>query len=317
MRKDARIYVAGHTGLVGSAVTSALRECGFANLLLRKSSELDLRDSTATREFFRKESPDYVFVAAAKVGGILANSKYPADFIDDNLAIELSVIRAAHEAGVEKLLFLGSSCIYPKHASQPLKEECLLTGPLEPTNRSYAIAKIAGVEMCRAHWEQHGDRFISAMPTNVYGPGDNFDLETSHALAALLRKFHEAKVRNDDSVTIWGTGNPKREFIYVEDLADALIFLMDNYESPELINVGVGKDLSILELANLIADVVGFEGRIEKDLSKPDGTPRKLLDVSKLNELGWEPPTSLRAGIRKTYDWYLHHEAAVEERKAQ
>lgn len=309
MRHDARVYVAGHTGLVGSAITRALQDRGFEDLLLPKSSELDLRDPVATRKFFRRERPEYVFLAAARVGGILANSKYPADFIDDNLAIELSVIRAAHEEGVEKLLFLGSSCIYPKHAPQPLKEEYLLTGPLEPTNRPYAIAKIAGVEMCRAHWEQHKDRFISAMPTNVYGPGDNFDLETSHVLAALLRKFHNAKDQKQESVTIWGTGRPKREFVYADDLADALIFLMKNYESPDLINVGVGEDLSILELAKLIAEVVGFEGRIDHDLSRPDGTPRKLLDVSKLSGLGWTANTSLETGIRKTYEWYLEQHA--------
>lgn len=307
MRRGDRIYVAGHTGLVGSAILRALRNHGFENLILRRSSELDLRDPAATLNFFRRERPRYVFLAAAKVGGILANSEYPADFIDDNLAIEYSVIRAAHEEGVEKLLFLGSSCIYPKHAPQPLKEEHLLTGPLEPTNRSYAIAKIAGLEMCRAHWEQYGDRFVCAMPTNVYGPGDNFDLETSHVVAALLRKFHEAKVQKKESVTIWGTGIPKREFIYADDLADGLLFLMEHYDSPEFINVGVGEDVSILELAQLISDVVGFGGRIEHDLSKPDGTPRKLLDVSALTALGWTASTALRDGVRQTYDWYLQH----------
>ena len=304
MRKDSRIYVAGHTGLVGSAIIRALRRKGFENLLLRRSGNLDLRDGEATRRFFAAERPEFVFLAAARVGGILANSRYPADFLEDNLAIQLSVIRAAHEHGVEKLVFLGSSCIYPKHAPQPIREDVLLTGPLEPTNRSYAIAKIAGLEMCRSHWDQHGDRFISLMPTNLYGPGDDFDLETSHVLPALIRKFHEAKVGGDPSVTIWGTGKPRREFLYVDDLADACLFLMDRYESPEPINVGVGEDVSILELARLIGGIVGFEGRIERDLSRPDGTPRKLLDVSKLDELGWKASTSLEEGIRKTYAWF-------------
>lgn len=305
MRNDARIYVAGHTGLVGSAIVRELREQGYSNLILCSSSDLDLRDPAATREFFREQKPEYIFVAAAKAGGILANSKFPADFISDNLAIEYSVIRAAHREGVQKLLFLASSCIYPKYSPQPMKEKYLLSGPLEPTNRSYAVAKIAGIEMCRAHWSQHGDRFISAMPTNVYGPRDNFDLETSHVVAALIRKFHEAKLREERSVTIWGTGTPKREFIYVRDLARALVFIMERYEKPEPINVGVGKDIPIIELARLIARVVGFGGEIVKDTYKPDGTPRKLLDVSKLEALGWQSEVPLEEGIEKTYDWYL------------
>lgn len=296
--------MAGHTGLVGSAITRALRARGCDNLLLSRSSDLDLRDAHATRRFFAAERPEYVFLSAAKVGGILANSRYPADFIGDNLSIELSVIRAAHEQGVDKLLFLGSSCIYPKHAAQPMREDALLTGPLEPTNQAYAIAKIAGLELCRAHWDQHGDRFMTVMPTNLYGPGDNFDLETSHVLPALIRKFHEARAEEGEAVTIWGTGEPRREFLHVDDLADACLFVMEHYDSPEPINVGVGEDLSILDLANLVSRVVGFDGRIERDLSKPDGTPRKLLDVSKLNRLGWQPKIRLEEGLKQTYEWY-------------
>lgn len=304
MRADARIYVAGHRGLVGSAIARRLNALGFQDLLLRTKQELDLTDGRAVEAFFEAERPEYVFLAAAKVGGILANDSYPADFIRDNLAIELNVIDAAHRCGVTKLLFLGSSCIYPRLAPQPIKEEYLLTGPLEPTNEAYAVAKIAGVELCRAYRRQHGDRFISAMPTNVYGPGDNFDLETSHVLPALLRKFHEAKVEGAPEVIVWGTGAARREFLHVDDLADACLFLLETYEDPEPINVGVGRDISIAELAELVADVVGYEGALSFDTTKPDGTPRKLLDVSKLIALGWAPKVSLRDGIEQTYVWF-------------
>jgi GDP-L-fucose synthase len=304
VRRDARVYVAGHRGLVGSAIARRLEREGFQDLLLRTRQELDLTDGPAVRAFFESERPEYVFLAAAKVGGILANDTYPADFIRENLAIELNVIDAAHRSGVTKLLFLGSSCIYPRLAPQPLKEEYLLTGPLEPTNEAYAVAKIAGVELGRAYRRQFGDRFISAMPTNVYGPGDNFDLQTSHVLPALLRKFHEAKVEDAREVVVWGTGAARREFLHVDDLAGACIFLMEAYEGPEPINVGVGKDISIGELAGLIADIVGYGGRLSFDTTKADGTPRKLLDVSKLTALGWEPKVSLREGIEQTYRWF-------------
>ncbi len=304
MRLDARVYVAGHLGLVGSAIARRLKALGFQDLLVRTRQELDLTDGRAVRAFFETERPEYVFLAAAKVGGILANDTYPAEFIRDNLAIELNVIDAAHRAGVAKLLFLGSSCIYPRLAPQPIKEEYLLTGPLEPTNEAYAVAKIAGVKLCQAYRRQYGDRFISAMPTNVYGPGDNFDLETSHVLPALLRKFHEAKMADAPEVVIWGTGTARREFLHVDDLADACTFLLESYDGSEPINVGVGRDISIAELAELIADIVGFRGAISFDTTKPDGTPRKLLDVSKLAALGWEPEVSLRDGIEQTYRWF-------------
>jgi GDP-L-fucose synthase len=304
MRLDARVYVAGHRGLVGSAIARRLKALGFQDLLVRTRQELDLTDGRAVRAFFETERPEYVFLAAAKVGGILANDTYPAEFIRDNLAIELNVIDAAHRAGVAKLLFLGSSCIYPRLAPQPIKEEYLLTGPLEPTNEAYAVAKIAGVKLCQAYRRQYGDRFISAMPTNVYGPGDNFDLETSHVLPALLRKFHEAKMADAPEVVIWGTGAARREFLHVDDLADACTFLLKSYDGSEPINVGVGRDISIAELAELIADIVGFRGAISFDTTKPDGTPRKLLDVSKLAALGWEPEVSLRDGIEQTYRWF-------------
>ncbi len=304
MRLDARVYVAGHLGLVGSAIARRLKALGFQDLLVRTRQELDLTDGRVVRAFFETERPEYVFLAAAKVGGILANDTYPAEFIRDNLAIELNVIDAAHRAGVAKLLFLGSSCIYPRLAPQPIKEEYLLTGPLEPTNEAYAVAKIAGVKLCQAYRRQYGDRFISAMPTNVYGPGDNFDLETSHVLPALLRKFHEAKMADAPEVVIWGTGTARREFLHVDDLADACTFLLESYDGSEPINVGVGRDISIAELAELIADIVGFRGAISFDTTKPDGTPRKLLDVSKLAALGWEPEVSLRDGIEQTYRWF-------------
>ncbi|WP_457637188.1 GDP-L-fucose synthase [Oceanithermus sp.] len=308
MTKESKIFVAGHRGLVGSAILRRLEADGFVNLVTRTRDELDLRDQTAVSRFFEKERPEYVFLAAAKVGGILANSTYPADFIRDNLQIQTNVIDAAYRSGSKKLLFLGSSCIYPKHAPQPMKEEYLLTGPLEPTNEWYAIAKIAGIKMAQAYRRQYGFNAISLMPTNLYGPGDNFDLETSHVIPALIRKFHEAKVEGKPHVVIWGTGKPRREFLHVDDLADAAVFLMQKYEEEEFVNVGIGKDVSIYELAKLIREVVGYEGQIRFDLSKPDGTPRKLLDVSRLNALGWRAKISLRDGLRKTYQWYIRQD---------
>ena len=322
---DAKIYVAGHRGMVGRAIWQHLEEAGYTNLVGRTSDELDLRDPQATREFFAAEQPDFVVLAAARVGGILANDRYPADFIGDNLAIEQSVIRAAHETGVARLLFLGSTCIYPKHADQPMSEDSLLTGPLEPTNQWYAVAKIAGHKLCEAYHRQHGDDMVTLMPTNLYGPGDDFDLETSHVLPALLRKAHEAVGAapdgSDAPVTLWGTGTPKREFLYVEDLADAVRFVLEQPEeqirdvAPEgMLNVGVGEDLSINDLMALIQDVVGHDGPIEHDESKPDGTPRKLVDTSRLDALGWTAHTSLRDGIQQTYDWYREQEALNVQR---
>jgi len=311
MRKDDRIYVAGHKGLVGSAITRALRDRGFTRLLGRESAELDLTDPTAVDAFFTVESPEFVFLAAARVGGILANSTFPVDFLRDNLTIELNVIDASHRHGVKKLLLLGSSCIYPREAPQPMKEEHLLTGPLEPTNESYAIAKIAGIKLCEAYRKQFGSDFISVMPTNLYGPGDNFALETSHVLPALIRKCHEAKERGDSSVLVWGTGTPLREFLHVNDLADACLFLMDHYSDGEIVNIGVGEDQSVRHLAEMVAEVVGFEGELAFDSSKPDGTPRKLLDVSKLSALGWQARIPLREGISQTYEWYLSHRTEV------
>lgn len=304
MEQNKKIYVAGHQGLVGSAIVGKLRVFGYTNIIMRASKELDLRSPADVSSFFEKERPDYVFLAAAKVGGILANSTYPAEFIYDNLMIQTNVINNSYVYGVKKLLFLGSSCIYPKFAPQPIKEEYLLDGKLEPTNEPYAIAKIAGIKMCQSYNRQYGTNFISVMPTNLYGPNDNFNLETSHVLPALLRKFHEAKLNKEPFVEIWGTGNPRREFLYIEDLADACVFLMKNYNEDEVINVGVGKDISIKELSLLIREVVGYSGELKFNTSKPDGIPRKLLDVSKLTELGWEAKTSLELGIRKTYQWY-------------
>lgn len=313
---QSRIYIAGHQGLVGSAIVRVLRARGHSpqSLVLKTRGELNLTRQADVEAFFEKEKPEYVFLAAAKVGGILANSKYPADFIRDNLLIQNNVIDAAYRSGAKKLLFLGSSCIYPKHTPQPMKEEHLLTGPLEPTNECYAIAKIAGIKMCQAYRKQYGFNAISLMPTNLYGPGDNFDLNNSHVLPALIRKFHEAKVASKSSalspqpsVTVWGTGTPKREFLHVDDLADAAIFLMENYDVQEIINIGEGKDISIGELAELIRDVVSYKGDIIFDASKPDGTPRKLLDVTRLKGLGWESKIELRDGIIKTYQWYLEH----------
>lgn len=307
MDVHSKVYIAGHRGLVGSAIYRELEKKGYNNLIVRTSRELDLKKQEAVASFFTEEKPEYVFLAAAKVGGILANSTYPAEFIYENLMIQTNVIHQAYLNGVKKLLFLGSSCIYPKFAPQPMKEECLLTGELEPTNEPYAVAKIAGIKMCQSYNRQYGTSFISVMPTNLYGPGDNFDLETSHVLAALIRKFHEAKINNRDYVELWGTGTPKREFLFVDDLADACLFLMNNYDSSEIINIGTGEDLTIKELAELVRKVVGYEGDIKWDSSKPDGTPRKLLDVSKLSNLGWKARTGLEEGIRKTYEWYIKH----------
>jgi GDP-L-fucose synthase len=308
MEKDAAIYVAGHRGLVGSAILRKLKSEGYSNLITRSRQELDLRDQTAVDEFFKREQPEFVFLAAAKVGGILANNTYPADFLRDNLLIQTNVIDASYRYKVKKLLFLGSSCIYPKLAPQPIKEEYLLTGELEPTNEPYAIAKIAGIKLCQSYNRQYQTNFISVMPTNLYGPGDNFDLETSHVMPALIRKFHEAKINGLEQVVVWGTGKPLREFLHVDDLADACLFLMNNYNSSEIINIGTGKDLSIAELAHKIQDIVGYQGDVVFDSSKPDGTPRKLLDVSKLFDTGWKPRIALDDGIRSTYSWYQENQ---------
>ena len=307
MNERDRIYVAGHRGLVGSAIVRRLSELGFTNLLLRTHSELDLCSQEAVETFFAAERPEFVFLAAAKVGGILANSSYPAEFIRDNLLIQSNVIDSAHRHGVSKLCFLGSSCIFPKHAPQPLREEYLLTGPLESTNEWYAIAKLAGLKMCQAYARQYGFRAISLLPTNLYGPGDNFSLDNSHVLPALIRRFDEARRRGDPRLSVWGTGTPRREFLHVDDLADASVFLMRNYELDEPINVGVGTDLSIAELAALVARIVGFEGAIEFDSSRPDGTPRKLLDTSRITQLGWRARIPPEEGIASTYNWYLAH----------
>ena len=304
MEKDAKIYIAGHRGMVGSALLRKLQLEGFTNFLLRTSKELDLRNQQQVNDFFATEKPDYVFLAAAKVGGILANNVYRGEFLYDNLMIQSNVIHAAYVNGVKKLMFLGSSCIYPKLAPQPLKEEYLLTGLLEHTNEPYAIAKIAGIKMCDAYRSQYGCKFISVMPTNLYGPNDNYDLQSSHVLPALIRKFHEAKLNGSDSVTIWGTGKPKREFLHADDLADACYFLMEQYDAEGLVNIGTGEDLEIGELARMIAEVVGFKGSIVQDTSKPDGTPRKLMDVSKLHGLGWKHKIGLREGLERVYKVY-------------
>jgi GDP-L-fucose synthase len=307
MKKDSKIYVAGHRGLVGSAIERRLKK-EYDNLVGSDVTDFDLTDPRAADAFFEREKPEFVFLAAAKVGGIKANDTYPADFIRINLQIQTNVIDACHRYGVKKLLFLGSSCIYPKHAPQPMKEEYLLTGPLEPTNDAYAIAKISGIIMCQSYNRQYRTNFIAAMPTNLYGPGDNFDLETSHVLPAMMRKFHEAKVAGRPHVELWGTGSPRREFLFVDDLADALVYLMENM-SPTLeqtfVNVGVGADVTIAQLARTVQNIVGFEGDIEWNTAMPDGTPRKLLDVSRLTELGWSASHSLEQGIEKTYNWYL------------
>ncbi|MCC6460278.1 MAG: GDP-L-fucose synthase [Saprospiraceae bacterium] len=302
MDKTANIYIAGHRGMVGSAIHRKLQAEGYRHFVLRDSRELDLRNQSEVEEFFRREQPEYVFLAAAKVGGILANNTYRADFLYDNLLIEANVIHAAWQHRVRKLMFLGSSCIYPKLAPQPLKEEYLLTGLLEPTNEPYAIAKIAGIKLCDAYRAQHGCSFISVMPTNLYGPNDNYHPENSHVLPALIRKFHEAKRTAAEAVTLWGTGTPLREFLHVDDLADACFFLMQHYDEPGLVNIGTGEDLPILELAKIVQGVVGFNGEIRHDLSKPDGTPRKLMDVSKLHAMGWKARIDLEAGIRAVYE---------------
>jgi GDP-L-fucose synthase len=304
MNKRSGIYVAGHGGLVGAAIVRRLKKTGYDNLILRSHKELDLTRQISVEAFFEAERPDYVFMAAARVGGILANASYPADFIYQNLLMETNIIHAAHLYGTKKLLFLGSSCIYPKHCPQPMKEEHLLSGYLESSNEPYAVAKIAGIKMCQAYNRQYGTCFISLMPTNLYGPGDNFDLETSHVLPALIRKFHEAKIAGNASVEIWGTGKPRREFLHVDDLADACLFLMNHYGDSEIVNVGVGRDLSIRDLAEMIAGIIRFDGSLIFDNTKPDGTPLKMLDVSKLTALGWQAKISLEEGIRRTCQYY-------------
>jgi GDP-L-fucose synthase len=323
MNSEARIYVAGHRGLVGSAVVRALNNSGYHNLVLQTHAELDLTDQVTVRNFFNREQPQYVFLAAAKVGGILANNIYPAEFIFQNLQMQANIIESAYRSGVDRLLFLGSSCIYPRFAVQPMREDSLLSGPLEPTNRPYAVAKIAGIEMCWAYNRQYGTRYLAAMPTNLYGPGDNYDPQTSHVIPALIRKMHEAKNRGQEEVMIWGSGTPRREFLYSEDLANACVFLMelkhDAFDSlvagernAPLVNVGAGEDQTILELAELIATVVGFDGVLRFDPSKPDGTPRKLLNVSRLNSLGWKPKTGLREGLELAYRDFLQSLAAQD-----
>jgi GDP-L-fucose synthase len=307
--RRSKVYIAGHRGLVGSAIWRHLQEQGFAELVGASSSELDLRDRVATSAFFERERPDVVIDAAARVGGILANSTYPADFLSDNLRIQVNVMDAAKETGVERLLFLGSSCIYPKFADQPIKESSLLTGALEPTNDAYAIAKIAGILQVQANRRQYGRHWISAMPTNLYGPNDNFDPQTSHVLPALIRRFHEAKQSGAGEVVLWGSGTPRREFLHVDDLAAASLFLLESYDSADTINVGVGEDVTIRELAEIVADVVGYDGELLQDTSKPDGTARKLLDVSRINDLGWKAKVPLREGIASTYEWFLGHQA--------
>ena len=310
MEKNSKIYVAGHTGLVGSAILRKLKKLSYTNIITRDFPGLDLTRQEEAESFIKKEKPEYIFLAAAKVGGILANNTYPAEFIYDNLMIELNVIHNAYIHKAKKLLFLGSSCIYPKFAKQPMKEEYFLDGKLEPTNEPYAIAKIGGIKMCQSYNRQYGTNFISVMPTNLYGSGDNFDLKTSHVLPAMIRKFHEAKFSNKPKVLLWGTGAPRREFLFVDDLADAVVFLMNNYgtgDIGEFINIGTGEDMTIKELANMIKEIVGYKGEIEWDTTKPDGTPRKLLNVDKLHNLGWKHSYSLIEGIRKTYQWYKEH----------
>jgi len=310
MPQDARVYVAGHAGLVGSAIMRRLERGGYSNVLTATRSELDLRDQGAVNEWFEAHRPDYVFLVAGTVGGILANSTRPAEFIYDNLMIHGTVVHASHLTGVTKLLYLGSSCIYPRHATQPITEEQLLTGPLEPTNEWYAVAKIAGIKLCQAYRRQYGSDFISAMPTNLYGPNDNFDLASSHVLPALIRKFHDAKANGSADVEIWGTGSPMREFLHVDDLADACLFLMEHYSDDSHINVGTGVDLSIRELAEKVRQIVNPGANLRFDTSKPDGTPRKVLDVSRLRNLGWSPAHDLDSGIRSTYEWFLEQQSA-------
>jgi GDP-L-fucose synthase len=302
-----RIFVAGHHGLVGSAIVRRLQDDGYRNLLLRSRSELDLENQQAVNRFFDSERPDYVVLAAAKVGGIYANSTYPAEFIRSNLVIQMNVIEAAHQTGVRKLLFLGSSCIYPKLAEQPIREEALLQGPLEPTNEAYAVAKIAGIKMCQAYNKQYGTNFVSVMPTNLYGPNDNFDLLESHVLPALIRRFHDAKMSGQEEVVVWGSGQVYREFLHVDDMADACVFVLNHYDGSEILNIGCGQDVTIADVAHLVKETVGFEGRITFDRTKPDGTPRKLLDVSRLFALGWRPRIELRQGLAETYAWFHQH----------
>ncbi|WP_027418046.1 GDP-L-fucose synthase [Crocinitomix catalasitica] len=311
MEKEAKIYIAGHNGMVGSAIVRKLKQEGFQNIIVRSSKEVDLRNQSQVNAFFTEEKPDYVFLAAAKVGGILANNTYRAEFLYDNLMISSNVIHAAHEHKVKKLLFLGSSCIYPKLAPQPLKEESLLTGPLEDTNEPYAIAKITGIKLCETYRDQYGDNFISAMPTNLYGPNDNYHPQNSHVLPALIRRFHEAKINNLKEVEIWGSGTPLREFLHVDDLADACFYLMQNYNEKEFVNVGTGKDLSIKDLALMVKNIVGFEGKLKLDASKPDGTPRKLMDVEVLKKAGWQSTIELEDGIKSTYKLALDNEIFV------
>ena len=305
MKKDAAVYVAGHRGMVGSAVVRRLQKEGYQHILTQTRAETDLLDRTAVRAFFEKHRPEIVVDAAAKVGGIVANNEKPVEFLAENVTIQNNIIQAAADFGVSKLLFLGSSCIYPKMAPQPITESSLLTGPLEPTNDAYALAKIAGIKLCQAYSKQYGKNFISGMPTNLYGPNDNFDLHTSHVLPALIRKVHEAKLRGDTQVPIWGTGSPRREFLHVDDLADACLFLLEKYDSPEIVNIGCGEDITIRELAETVCDVIGFQGELAFDTSKPDGTPRKLLDMSKMFDMGWRPRIALRDGIRGAYEFFL------------
>lgn len=307
MNKDSKIYVAGHKGLVGSAIVRNLESKGYNNIIKKTHKEVDLTNQEAVKRFFEQEKPDYIFLAAAKVGGINANNTYPADFIYENLQIQNNVIKAAHDLKVKKLLFLGSTCIYPKMAEQPIKEDYLLTGPLEETNEAYAIAKIAGLEMCKFFKRQYGDNFISCMPTNLYGPNDNFDLKNSHVLPALIRKLHEAKITGADEVEIWGTGTPLREFLYVDDMADACVFLMENYNGEQHVNIGTGEEISIRDLAETVRGVVGFEGRLAFNTDMPDGTPRKLTTVEKLHELGWRHKIHIKNGLRLTYNWYIEN----------
>jgi GDP-L-fucose synthase len=309
MQKSEKIFIAGHNGMVGSAITRRLEAQGFSNLVKRNRNQLDLTDSRAVDDFFAKEKPIIVIFAASKVGGIKANSDAPVEFLLENLQMQNNSIAAAHDNGVQKFLFLGSSCIYPRLAPQPIPESALLSGPLEPTNEAYALAKIAGIKLCQAFSREYGDNFISAMPTNLYGPNDNFDLETSHVLAALLRKAHEAKKSGARELVVWGTGTPRREFLHVDDLVSACLFLLEKYDSPEIINIGWGEDITVRDLAELICDVVGFEGELAWDQTKPDGTPRKLLDVKKLEKLGWRPTITLREGIVQTYEWFLKNVA--------
>jgi GDP-L-fucose synthase len=307
LKKTDSIFVAGHRGLAGGAIYRELQQAGYANLLTRTRAEVDLRQRDSVRAFFAEQRPQVVVLAAAKVGGIKANNDFPVEFLIENLAIQNNVIEAAHECGTEKLLFLGSSCIYPKFAPQPIPESALLTGALEPTNEPYALAKIAGIKLCQAYAREYGRNFISAMPTNLYGPGDNFDLTSSHVLPALLRKVHEARERGDSTVPVWGTGTPRREFLHVHDLAAACRFLLENYDQPDVVNVGFGSDVTIRELVELICEIVGFKGELVFDPSKPDGTPRKLLDTTRLNKLGWHPQISLREGVKQTYAWYCQN----------